>query len=87
MNVVIGILLRRSNIRITESQFERNNVGLGAAIYNELGSDVDIFNTNFVNNSAAQYCNNNCFNGGNMYVSKNRNTVNIYHSEFEKMLE
>ena len=41
-NVVIGILLKSSNIRITQSRFEGNNVGLGAVIYDELGSDVMI---------------------------------------------
>ena len=52
---VIGILLQHSNISITQSLFEGNKVGLGAIIYDELGSDVTISNTIFVNNSAAHY--------------------------------
>ena len=34
-DAVIGILLSSSNIRIYQSQFEGNKVGLGAVIYNE----------------------------------------------------
>ena len=46
-------------IRITQSRFEGIKVGLGAVIYDELGSDVMISNTVFVNNSATHYCNRN----------------------------
>ena len=57
MDEVIGILLKHSNGSITQSRFEGNKVGLGAVIYDELGSDVTISNTIFSNNSATQYCN------------------------------
>ena len=66
---MIGILINHSNIRITQSWFEGNKVGLGAVIYDELGSDVMISNTIFVNNSATHYCNRFCcFPGGIVYV-------------------
>ena len=86
VDAVIGILLRRSNIRITQSRFEGNNVGLGAVIYDAIGSDIIIFNSTFVNNSAAEYCNNDCcFAGGIVYMSKSQgSTVKLYHSKFEK---
>ena len=86
MDEVIGILLKHSNIRITQSWFEGNKVGLGAVIYDELGSDVMISNTIFVNNSATHYCNRFCcFPGGIVYVnSQRRSTVKIYHSRFEE---
>ena len=64
MDMAIGILLRRSSIRITQSWFEGNNVGFGGVIYGEFDSDIIIFNTTFVNNKAAsyRYCNNSyCF--------------------------
>ena len=63
MDMAIGILLRGSSIRITQSWFEGNNVGFGV-IYGEFDSDITIFNTTFVNNKAAsyRYCNNSyCF--------------------------
>ena len=84
-NAVIGVLLRRSNVRIIQSWFERNKVDLGAVIYDEYGSDIMISNTIFINNSATQYCNDYCcFAGGIVYVSKqHRSTVKIYHSKFE----
>ena len=86
MDAVIGILLRSSNIRITQSQFEGNNIGLGAVIYDEFDSDITVFNTIFVNSSAAQYCNSYCcFTGGIVYTSKqHKNTLRLYHSEFEQ---
>ena len=86
VNAVIGILLRRSNIRITQSRFEGNNVGLGAVIYDAIGSDIIIFNSTFVNNSAAEHCNNDCcLAGGIVYVSKSQgSTVKLYHTKFEK---
>ena len=86
VDVVIGILLRRSNIRITQSRFEGNNVGLGAVIYDAIGSDIIIIDSTFVNNSAAEHCNNNCcLAGGIVYVSKSQgSTVKLYHSKFEK---
>ena len=53
---VIGIWLKHSNISITQSRFEGNKVGIGAVIYDEIGSDLLISNTVFSNNSDAQYC-------------------------------
>ena len=71
IDVVIGILLRRSNIRITQNWFEGNRVGLGVDIYDAVGSDITISNTTFVNNSAAEHCIDDCcFAGGIVYVSK-----------------
>ena len=83
---VIGIVLKYSNIRITQSWFEENKVGLGAVIYDELGTDVMISNTIFVNNSATHYCNSICrFPGGIVYMSSQyKRTVKIYHSRFEE---
>ena len=84
-NVVIGILLKSSHVRITQSRFVGNRVGLGAVIYDKFGSDIVISNTVFVNNSATQYCNNDCcLPGGIVYVSRqHRSTVRICHSRFE----
>ena len=86
VDAVIGILLRKSNIRITQSRFEGNNVGLGAVIYDAIGSDIIIFNSTFVNNNVAQHCNSDCcLAGGIVYVSKSQgSTVKLYHSKFEK---
>ena len=83
---VIGILMKHSNISITQSRFEGNKVGLGAVIYEEIDSDVMISNTVFANNSATQYCYSFCcFPGGIVYVSsQHRSTVKIYHSRFEE---
>ena len=85
-DAVIGILSRRSSIRITQSWFEGNNVSLGAVIYDAIGSDIIIFNSTFVNNSAAEHCNSDCcFAGGTVYVSKSQgSTVKLYQSKFEK---
>ena len=84
-NAVIGILLRRSNVTISQSQFEGNTVGLGAVIYDDFGSDIVISNTIFVNNTAEQYCSSYCcFPSGIVYVSgQHRSTVKIYQSKFE----
>ena len=88
MNIVIVLMLKHSNIRITESLFAGNKVDLGAVIYSKFGNDTDIVNTIFVNNSAGQQYNDDCcFNGGIVYASESRKTINIYHSKFEKNLE
>ena len=86
IDAVTGIMLRRSNIQITQSSFEGNRVGLGAVIYDAVGSDITIVSTTFVNNSAAEHCNNNCcFAGGIVYVRKSQgSTVKLYHTKFEK---
>ena len=88
---VIGILLRRSIIRITQSWFEGNKVGLDGVIY-EFGSDITITNTTFVNNSAnnlydaCHRCCNiaNVITGGivHVYANSRGSTVEIYHSKF-----
>ena len=83
--IVIVLLLKHSNIRITESLFAGNKVDLGAVIYSKFGNDTDIVNTIFVNNNAGQQCNDDCcFNEGIVYASESRKTINTYHSKFEK---
>ena len=73
MDEVIGILLKNSSFRISHSRFEGNKVGLGAVIYGEFSSDIIIFNTTFINNSATGYCTDHCcFTGGIVYVSKSQ---------------
>ena len=86
VDVVIGILLRKSNIRISQSRFEGNKVALGAVIYDAIGSDIIISNSTFINNRVAEHCNNDCcLAGGIVYVSKSQgSTVKLYHSKFEK---
>ena len=81
MDMAIGILLRRSSIRITQSWFEGNNVGLGGVIYGEFDSDITIFNTTFINNQATshRHCNNSyCFiyNGGIVHVNTEPQFIN-----------
>ena len=85
MDEVIAILLKSSSFRISHSQFEGNKVGLGAVIYGEFSSDIIIFNTTFINNSATGYCTDYCcFAGGIVYVSKPRGSnVKVHHSKFE----
>ena len=85
-DVAIGILSKRSNIRITQSRFEGNKVSLGAVVYDAFGSDITIFNTTFINNDAANYCNNDCCSaGGIVYVNKSQgSTMKVYYSKFEK---
>ena len=49
---VTGIALRNSNVTITHSRFEGNNVGLiGAVIFIEFNSDLIIVNSSFANNN------------------------------------
>ena len=60
MDEVIGISLKNSSFRISHSWFEGNKVGLGAVIYDEFSSDIIIFNTTFINNSATWYCTDYC---------------------------
>ena len=86
---VIGISSRSSNISITHSWFEGNNVGLiGAVLYDEFDSDVMITNTTFINNSAndlytryACHCFSDCNNitSGIVHTSCHGNT---YDSKF-----
>ena len=82
----IGVFLKSSNIKITQSRFEGNQVGLGAVIYDEFGSDIIINGSIFTNNSAAQYCNSDCcIFGGIVHISKqHRSTVKFYYSKFEQ---
>ena len=85
MDEVIGISLKSSGIRISHSRFEGNKVGLGAVIYGEFSSDIIIFNTTFINNSATGYCTDYCcFAGGIVYVSKSQGSnIKVLYSKFE----
>ena len=83
MDRVIGILLKRTSISITHSWFEGNSMDLtGAVIYDEFGSNVTIFNTTFVNNSATKYSTDDCYSssiGGIVRISKSyMSTWKIY---------
>ena len=73
---VNGILLKSSNIRITQSRFEGNMVQFGALIYVESGSHVTIVHTTFVSNSASSLsdCN---ITASIVYIIGNGNTVNM----------
>ena len=84
MNRMIGISLKRSIIRITQSWFEGNDVVLGGIIYDEFGSDMTIVNTTFVNNSA---CCDDCnitsdISSGIVYAKSHGSAVKIYDSKF-----
>ena len=78
---VIGILLRTSTIKITQSWFEGNDVRLGGVIYDEFNSDITIINTTFVNNlnGITNYCN---VTSGIVYANSSRSAVKIYDSKF-----
>ena len=78
---VNGILLKSSNIRITQSRFEGNMVQFGALIYVESGSHVTIVHTTFVNNSASSLsdCN---ITASIVYIIGNGNTVNMNSCKF-----
>ena len=84
---VIGILLKRSSIKITQSWFEGNDVGLGGVIYDEFNSAIRIINTTFVNNlnditnDACYYSN---IPRGVVYANSSRSAVKIYDSKFAK---
>ena len=81
---VVGILLNRSNISITQSLFEGNKVGFGAVIYDQFDSDIMISDTSFVNNSAIEYCNEYCcIKGDIVYLAESwESTVKLYHTKF-----
>ena len=78
---VIGILLRSSNIEITQSWFEGNSIGLGAVIYDELDSNVKIVNTTFIKNSASTSSDCNTT-GSIVYVNNHRSSIKVYNSKF-----
>ena len=92
---VIGIALRSSNVSITHSQFEGNNVGIIGAvivIFDGFGSEMVIINSTFVNNSASvlyHYDECNCYcdcnvNSGIVHINGHgsRLSVKIYDSKF-----
>ena len=81
---MIGILSRQSNITITQSLFEENDVGFGRIIHSELDSDIIISNTIFANNSATEYCSDYCcLSGVIVYAGESQgSTVKIYRSRF-----
>ena len=81
---VIGIFSSQSNVTISQSLFEENNVGFGTILYNELDSDITISNTIFANNSAMEYCSDHCcFSGGIVYAGESQgSTVKIEHCRF-----
>ena len=78
-----GVLSRRSVVVITQSWFEGNSVGLGRVIDN-YDSDIMIFNTTFVSNSATKYCNYNCCSSGGIVAANGLqgSTMKIYDSKF-----
>jgi hypothetical protein len=89
---VTGIALTSSNVTITHSRFEGNNVGpIGAVISNEFGSDLVIINSTFIKNSAsslyagyAYYCHNDFYNitSGIVHTTGHGSSVKIYDSKF-----
>ena len=79
---MIGILLNRSNVRITQNWFEGNNVGFGAVIYDDGSNYVMITNTTFVNNSASNASNKCNISGAIVYASSNESTIQVYNSIF-----
>ena len=86
---VIGISLKGSTIRITQSWFEGNNLVHGGVIYDEFGSDITITNTTFVNNSASDlhaacnYCDSACnLSSSIVYANSLGTTVEIYEGKF-----
>ena len=94
MDRVIGISLKTSTIRITNSLFKGNS---GGVIYDGFGSDITIVNTTFVNNSASNlFLNHHYFDcnisrdiairtfGGIVYSNSHGSAVKIYDSKFVK---
>ena len=82
--VTVVLSLARSDVVVTQSQFEGNNVGLGRVIDN-YDSDITIFNTTFVNNSVKRYCcsYNCCFTGGIVYANNpHGSTAKLYDNKF-----
>ena len=81
-NRVIGILLERSIIEITQSLFERNNVGIGGfVIHDQYGSKITIISTTFVHNTAS--CLSECnITGGIVYAISKGSIVQINESKF-----
>ena len=77
----IGILLRSSNIEITQSWFKGNTVGLGAVLYDQFGSNIRIINSSFVNNIARSlsHCNTT---GGIVYANSHKSSIKVYNSKF-----
>ena len=74
MDTVIGISLKTSTIRITNSLFKGNS---GGVIYDGFGSDITIVNTTFVNNSASDL-----FLDHRYIITSHGSAVKIYNSEF-----
>ena len=91
---VTGIALRNSNVTITHSRFEGNNVGLiGAVIFIESNSDIIIVNSSFANNNCYSAstlydyvinCLYDCYSITNsiMHTVGHGNTVKIYDTKF-----
>ena len=77
---MVGILSRSSSIEISQSWFEGNNVGLGAVIYDEFGSNIKIVNTTFVNNNASTVTDDNITSTGGIVYT--RSLVKVYDSKF-----
>ena len=74
MDTVIGVSLKTSTIRITNSLFKGNS---GGVIYDGFGSDITIVNTTFVNNSASDL-----FLDHRYIITSHGSAVKIYDSEF-----
>ena len=91
---VTGISSRSSNISITHSRFEGNDVGLNGAAVHVIsigfGSDIIIINTTFVNNRASNlcarypcYCCSDCnITSSIVHTNGHGSTVKIYDSKF-----
>ena len=77
----IGILLRQSVIKIIQSQFEGNGIDLGAVIYDEVGSNITIINTTFINNSVSDSSDCNA-RGSIMHTNGHNTTMKIFNCRF-----
>ena len=90
-NKMAGIFMEGSSVSITHSQFEGNNVGLfGGLIVDELGSNVTLVDTTFINNRAESYanlryeCNITSSKSSIVYANGHGSTVKIHDSKFER---
>ena len=80
-----AMIANQSNVSIVGSKFDRNQAGVGGAIYSTLGSQVNITNSTFTENNVCLLQRQNkyfvCF-GGVLFCENKHSQVEIINSNF-----
>ena len=77
-----AMMTSHSTITVNNCTFEENSANIGGAIFSELGSNINISNSEFTSNHATTGCTNELSTGGAIFID-GFGTLMIHNSTFE----